>query len=177
MKPEAHDVETSIRVLKTASCSSMSGKSKLTYQVAHSDDAEILFRVSDNSGTGFFSSEWVSLKAILQALANAPSAKSITSFHLHPLFQGKSINTPAFLLAALKNEGVLVPSTTTRRCQELTDGAKFQAEMRRLMEGKPSKSGEGGTPKAIKNGAAKAKSGKRPKPTGKVAPKVSATKR
>ena len=163
MKPDAPNVETSIRILKTASCSSMSGKSRLTYQVAHSDESGILFRVSDNSGTGFFSQEWVSLRAILQALTKAQSAKSITSFHLHPLFQGKSINTPAFLLAALKNEGVLVPSTTTRRCQEIADGATIEAEVKALMGGKPSKTGEGGKSDVIKGSTRKAKASNRPK--------------
>lgn len=163
MKPETSTVESSIRILKTASCPSMSGKSKLTYQVACSGDSEILFRISDNSGTGFFSQEWVPLAAIRQAFARAPSAKSITSFHLHPLFQGKSINTPAFLLAALKNEGVLVPSTTTRRCQEIADGATIEAEVKALMGGKPSKTGEGGKSDVIKGSTPKAKASNRPK--------------
>lgn len=163
MKPETPNVESSIRILKTATCPSMSGKSKLTYQVACSADSEILFRISDNSGAGFFSREWVPLAAIRQAFAKAPSAKSITSFHLHALFQGKSINTPAFLLAALKNEGLLVPSTTTRRCQELTDGAKFLGEMRALMKRRSPKAMEGGTGGAKQSGSLMPKASNRPK--------------
>ena len=164
MKPEAPSVESSIRILKTATCPSMSEKSKLTYQVACSGSSEILFRISDNSGTGFFSQEWVPLAAIRQAFAKAPSEKSITSFVLYPLFSGKSINTPAFLLAVLKNEGVLVPSTTTRRSQEITDCAKFQAEMRGLMERKLPKAMKGGESDVTEGGAPKAKAGTRPKP-------------
>ena len=45
------------------------------------------------------------------------------------MYQGKSINTPSFLLAVLKNEGLVQPSTTKRRCHEWVDEARFVAEM------------------------------------------------
>jgi len=124
---------TVVRILKIATCPSMSGKSKLIYHVGCNAESEILFRVYANSAAGFFSKEWVPLVAIQQLFGKAADAKAITSFVLLPLFQGKSINTPAFLFAGLLNEGLVKPSTTTRRCFECTDGKKFFAEVKALV--------------------------------------------
>jgi hypothetical protein len=123
---------TVIRILKIATCPSMSGKSKLTYHVGCKAESEILFRVYANSAAGFFSKEWVALTNIQELLGKVPDAKAITSFALHQIFHGKSINTPAFLFAALYSEGLVKPSTTTRRCYECTDGKKFFAEVKAL---------------------------------------------
>lgn len=129
MKAEASHVESAVRVLKVATCPSLTGRSKLTYHVGQAPDFEILFRVVSNTGGGFFSQEWASLGDIKAAFAKASGDKELTSFHLYPLFAGKSVNTPAFLLAALKNEGLVRPSTTKRRCYERVDEAMFVAAM------------------------------------------------
>lgn len=134
MKPATS--EAAIRILKIATCPSLSGKSKLTYHLGYSSNSEPLLRVYANSSTGYFSREWVTLTAIQQLLAKAPKAGSLTSFALMPLFQGKSINTPPFLFAALLNEGLVKPSTTTKRCYECTDGKAFQAHIKALIASK-----------------------------------------
>ena len=96
-----------IRILKTASCPSMSGKSRLTYNVGTDDEGAIHLRVQANSGGGFFSQQWVALDAIDQALAEVPDG--VTALHLAPLFKGYSINSPGFLMAVLKQEKLLIP--------------------------------------------------------------------
>jgi hypothetical protein len=121
-----------VRILKIATCPSMSGKSKLIYHVGCTAESVVLFRVFANSAAGFFSKEWVALTSIQDLFAKAPDAKAITSFALRQIFNGKSINTPAFLFAALFNEGLVKPSTTTKRCYECTDGKKFFAEVKAL---------------------------------------------
>jgi hypothetical protein len=125
-------VASEVRILKIGTCPSMSGKSTLSYHVGCKAESEILFRVYANSAAGFFSKEWVALTSIQELFAKAPDPKAITSFVLLPLFHGKSINTPAFLFAGLLNEGLVKPSTTTRRCFECTDGKKFFAEVKAL---------------------------------------------
>ena len=122
-----------IRILKVGTCPSQSGKSTLTYHVGCNAKSEIYFRVHANSSSGFFSQEWVPLVAIQQLFAQAPNEKEITSFILYPLFKGKSLNTPAFLFAGLKAEGLVVPSTTKRRCYECTDGKEFFAKVKALI--------------------------------------------
>ena len=52
---------------------------------------------------------------------------------LHALFRGKSLNSPGFLMAVLKAEGVVKASAVKRRCYEPTKDAGFLAGIERLM--------------------------------------------
>ena len=145
-KSAAPKVEPELRILKVATCSSLSGKSTLTYHVGCTEKSEIQMRIYANSGTGFFSKEWVSLNTIQQAFAKVPGEGTITSFILFPSYRGKSINTPSFLFAALMNEGLVRPVEGTRSYAS-TDPKGFMAEVKALMasgvslkaEDKPSK--------------------------------------
>jgi hypothetical protein len=156
MKKMISNPESPIRLVKTATCPSLSEKSTLTYNVGRSTEGDIQFRVYDNTGTGFFSKEWVSLKAIQQALAKAADDKSITSLLLHPIYRGRSKNSPGFLLAAIKAEGLVRASTKKRRCYEAVDDSVFLAEVQAWMasgegpkvERKPTR-GKGKAAKAI----------------------------
>lgn len=98
------NTEPEMRILKVENCPSLSGKSTLTYQIGCTPEAEIQFRIITNTGTGFFSNEWVSLEAMLQSFAGKPS---FTSAVLYPLFRGKSVNTHGFMLAVLRHEGLV----------------------------------------------------------------------
>lgn len=138
----------SVRVVKVGRCHSMSGKSQLTYHVGASKDNEVLFRIHANSAAGFFSQEWVALLDVERALSGKDDAKSLTSFLLHNLFKGKSINTPGFLLAVLRAEGMVQPSTTVKRCFEHADRSDFAARMRALVNGSPDVITKGATPKS-----------------------------
>jgi hypothetical protein len=94
-----------IRIIKLGSCPTLSGKGQLEYHIGHEVDGDIFFRMTLNSGGGYFSSEWVSFKVVQDALEKAP--KPLTSFALSMLFRGKSVNTPSFLFAALLAEGLV----------------------------------------------------------------------
>jgi hypothetical protein len=61
--PEQPDM----RVLKTSTCPTLSGKSKLTYHVGCNPESEIHIRVFSNLGSGNFSKEWIALKDIQTA--------------------------------------------------------------------------------------------------------------
>lgn len=127
-----------IRILKIATCLSISGKSTLTYHIAvgtvGNANSEILFRVHANSSSGYFSREWISLVAIQQVFSKVPADGAITSYLLHKLFKGKSANTPAFMLAALLAEGLVQPSSIKDRCHDCTDGKAFFTEIQALIE-------------------------------------------
>jgi hypothetical protein len=99
--------DDAVRVLKIGRCPSLSEKSELGYEVGVDASTSILFRVVSNSGNGRFNSIWVSLTDIGKLL-NQKGSDPITSRVLHPLFQGKSSNTPAFVFAALKAEGLVI---------------------------------------------------------------------
>ena len=130
--------EPAIRILKNATCQTLSGKSTLGYQVGLADGAEtvsestLLVRLVANSGGGFFNQDWVSLESIHVLLRKWGVEKSVTSTVLYPLFRGKSSNTPAFLMAALKSAGVIELVSLKPRIYKKGDPAAFMAEMAAL---------------------------------------------
>lgn len=120
-----------MRILKVASCPTCTGKTTLTYQIGCTTDKDIQFRVIANTGGGLFSPEWISLSVIQPAFEQAPFP--LTSFPLINLYQGKSTNTPAFLMAALKNEGLVRNLEGKIRGYEILDSKPFMDEMNALM--------------------------------------------
>lgn len=90
-----------LHILKVGTCPSLSGASTLTYHIGY--DTEIRFRVWENSGGGLHGREWVAWSVIEPAL----QTEKLTGGTLRPLFRGKSRNTPGFLLAVLKAEGLV----------------------------------------------------------------------
>jgi hypothetical protein len=120
-----------MRVFKIASCPSNSGKGTLTYHVGCDTENDIKIRIVVNTGGGLFSPEWISLSDILPALEQAPYP--LTSFPLIILFHGRSSNTPAFLMAALKSEGFVRNLEGKIRGYELLDSKVVIDEMRVLI--------------------------------------------
>jgi len=125
-----------IRVLKTDTCKSLSGKSKISYQVGCSSDKKILLRVTGNTGGGFSSNEWILLDAILQTFKKVPKDSPLTSIYLFPLFKGKSVNTPSFLMAVLLMENLVEPLPKKIRCHKMKDPKPFLEEIKQLMSSK-----------------------------------------
>ena len=121
------------RILKKAQCSSMSGKTQLDYQIGADAKHAIYIRVTGSSGGGYFSSEWVCLRTALARMEEYAKNFSLTSWSLMPLFNGKSVNTPAFLMAALVNEGLLSRSEENPRVQQLNDSIDFDDQIKRLI--------------------------------------------
>ena len=99
----------SISVVKTATCDTLTKKSRLTYQIGTLLDGEVYLRVHRNTGNGFFSNEWISLQDIRKTLTKLPFGKPVTAFVLDPLFKGRSVNSAGFLLGILVHEKLLVP--------------------------------------------------------------------
>jgi hypothetical protein len=95
-----------IRVTRDGTCPSLSGRSKLTYEVGTDPAAEVHVRIAKNSGTGYFNRDWVAWDAIRQILAKNLGLP-ISLHTLTPLFKGTSANNAGFLLAVLKHEGLV----------------------------------------------------------------------
>jgi hypothetical protein len=122
-----------MRVLKTATCPTLSGKSKLTYHIGVSPDSEIHLRVYTNSGGGAFSREWISLEGIQTALDKRHKGQHVTAFLLQPLYKGKSVNTPGFLLSTLANEKLVRVLKGKKREHEILDPSGFIAKVEKLI--------------------------------------------
>lgn len=107
MKKEELKPDLPIRILKVGTCTSLSGRSELTYHLGCDADSEIHFRVVQNSGNGQFNAEWVPLALIEKLLTQHPADKPMTSRVMQPVFRSKSSNSPAFLFVSLKAEGLV----------------------------------------------------------------------
>ena len=140
-KSKTHRTETNkpastVRVIKKVTCPTLSEKSELTYCLGNNPDNQLMMKIYSNSGGGFFSDEWLSVADILDTLKNWDSDKAITSVALTKLFRGRSVNTPAFLIAALKAEGILEPIEGKQRCHHIGDVEGFLSQAKQLQSGK-----------------------------------------
>ena len=122
-----------IRVLKTGTCPSLSGRTKLTYEAGGSPGSQINIRITKTAGTGSFSKDWVALERI-HALLEKTAGSPITSHTLAPLFT--SANNPGFTLAVMKHERLVRPLADNPRCYERLDGKSFFSEIEALMGSK-----------------------------------------
>ena len=121
-----------VRVLREATCKSLEGLATLHYKIGLDEVGEIQLKIEKNSGGGFFSNEWISFAAIQQAFTDWPADTPINSMALRPLFRGKSVNTPSFMLAVLTAEGLLEPMPKRKRVHRATDPAAFLATVEEL---------------------------------------------
>ena len=126
--------DPTLRILKSGTCPSLSGKSKLSYEFAAGATSDLQVRIARNTGGGYFSDQWVKWER-LQGVLDKNGTKPITCHTLGPLFKGQSVNTPGFLLAVLKHEGLVRPSEEQPQCYERTDPSAFYAEL----QGAPAK--------------------------------------
>ena len=122
-----------MRILKTGECSSLSGKSTLTYQIACNNDNEVHVALTGNSGKGIFNKDWIALEEIHSLLANQ---EKVTSGSLHELFDGRSSNSAGFILAVLLKEGVLKVSPGNRH-YDFVGQAEFRKIVKGLIEAAP----------------------------------------
>ncbi len=120
-----------LRIIKIAFCPTCSGKAELTYHLGCNQDNQVYIRIVVNTGGGFFSEEWVALEATLETLDKAPHP--ITAVPFISLFKGKSVNTPGFLLAVLKHEGLVKLLQGKVRGYEKLSTEAFMAEVNKLV--------------------------------------------
>jgi len=129
-----------LRILKIANCGSLSGRSTLTYHIgvieANSETShagrDIQLRLFANSAKGYFCKDWVSMALIDLLLTEA---KSFSSGDVQRLFfQGKSVNSGGFVLAALRHEGLIRTSEGSLRSYERLDPTAWHEEIAALIE-------------------------------------------
>ena len=129
--------DDAVRILRSSSCPSLSGKSTLTYNIGCNALSEVQFQVIANTGGGYWNADWVAQQSIQQVLNKQPNGKDITSATLRAIYPSKSVNSPGFLLAVLKDVGLVGTTATNPRCYELLDPTAFIAEVSALLESSP----------------------------------------
>ena len=114
-----------IKPLYTGDCPSVSGRSTLTYIVGkHETENTLHLRIAENSGKGMWCNEWASAQAIEAIVSKEPKLKARSFCALHP---GKSINTGGFVLAALRDLGLIRSSEANTRIHEHVPKATLES--------------------------------------------------
>ena len=129
--------EAEIRILKTASCLSLSKKSQLTFNIGCNTAGEVQFQITGNDGGGYWNDDWVAQSSIQAVLDRQPKGQGITSSTFREIYANKSMNSPGFLAATLLHCGLLQPSTEKARCYELRDPKAFIEEVNALLASAP----------------------------------------
>ena len=121
---------STLRILKHGTCQSLSGKSVLGYSVSHDPaDGGIGIQLTSNSGGGKFNTDWISLAKIDALIAEYADRKTLHTPMLRCLFPGKSTNSPAFLLAVLRAEGIVGSGPDRDGGYLIHDTASFHTAM------------------------------------------------
>lgn len=121
--PVATDVDDQIRVLKSGSCPSLTGRSTLGYQLGCKGESELYMKLVSNTGSGFFSKEWIQCSLIEQLITGATE---LTSTSFKTLFPNKSVNTGGFVMAVVKALGLIQTNVDNSRWHEHTKEITFE---------------------------------------------------
>ena len=132
-KPETPAIHPK-HILKTSSCKALSGNGEIGYEFSLDNKKALHIRIKSNSGGGFFSDESIPISEIERVLFSQTDPSRLTSGALQPLFRGKSVNTPAFLMAALRNEGFVKPIGELKRFHQCIDAKSFKALIKKLQK-------------------------------------------
>lgn len=111
-----------IECLGTAECTSVSGRSTLTYAIGRHPDQSLHLRIVSNSGGGMFCGDWASGDRIDALVAGG---HELTSRSFHALHPGKSINTGGFVMSALRDLGLIRLNPENSRHHEHVEGMDF----------------------------------------------------
>jgi hypothetical protein len=112
-----------IRVLKSGSCPSLTSRSTLGYQLGLKDESELYLRLISNTGSGFFSKEWVAC-SVIEQLINGSVELTSTSFKA--LFPNKSVNTGGFVMAVIKALGLIQTNPQNSRWHQQMPEMTFE---------------------------------------------------
>ena len=112
-----------IRVLKSGSCPSLTSRSTLGYQLGLKDESELYLRLISNTGSGFFSKEWVACSVIEQLITGSAE---LTSTSFKAIFPNKSVNTGGFVMAVIKALGLIQTNPQNSRWHQQVPEMTFE---------------------------------------------------
>jgi hypothetical protein len=97
-----------LKIVKEGTCPTVSGASNLAYEIGSDADGALHFRITGNTGGGLFGKEWVAW-SVIQPVLETDQPITAGTLKRAGVCKGKSANTPGFLLAVLKAEGLVTP--------------------------------------------------------------------
>ena len=138
-----------VEVVWKGACSSLSSRSTLEFEIGRSKaDGTLGLRISANrGGAGMWCKDWCSASAIQDI---ALGEVDLTAKSFHPLHPGKSINTGGFVLAALKELGLIRANEENTRVHEHVPGTTFEKVVSAYMaQAKSERAAKGVKPVAV----------------------------
>ena len=114
-----------IQVIHTGETLSLSGRSTLEFSIGrHSEDGMLHLAISANrGGGGMWCKDWASASAIHEVVLGA---EGLTAKSFHCLHVGRSINTGGFVLAAVRELGLIRANAENGRIHEHVPGMTFE---------------------------------------------------
>lgn len=109
---EATTMTSTLRIIQKSTSPKLSPRAQgsLTYHIGYDETAKTFhFRITANSGGGFFSNEWVLQNVILDIIETTSPGKPFKAIIFKPLYQSKGSNNHGFLAAALRTEKLFLP--------------------------------------------------------------------
>lgn len=113
-----------IEVICTGTCESLSGRSDLKFAIGrHTEDGTLHLAITGNTGGGMWSRDWCSASDIQDIVLGEGG---LTAKSFHPLHAGRSINTGGFILAAIRELGLIRANEENTRVHEHLPGTTFE---------------------------------------------------
>lgn len=120
---EAPEIDP-IEVIHKGQCPSLSGRSTLEFAIGrHSEHGTLHLAITGNSGRGMWCKDWASASDIQDAVLGE---EALTAKSFHCLHEGRSINTGGFILASLKELGLIRTNDENTRLHEHIPGITFE---------------------------------------------------
>ncbi len=142
-----------------------------TASEASDANPETHLRIFANTSKGYFCKDWISLTLLDLLLSETESFASSTVQRM--FFEGKSVNSGGFVLAALRNEGLIRAIPGSLRSYERLDPTGWQQEILALIEAGVSLSENqkpAPTPAVVASSGKAGKQAQAGKPSGKARP-------
>lgn len=124
-------------------CESLSARSVISFAIGrHAEDGTLHLAITGNSGGGMWCKDWASASSIQDVVLGEAG---LTSKSFHQIHEGRSINTGGFILAAVKDIGLIRANEENTRLHEHVPPTTFeQVVMARIaqsleQEAKPSR--------------------------------------
>jgi len=140
-----------IEEICTGLCESLSGRSDLTFAIGrHTEGGTLHLAITCNSGGGMWAKGWCSASDIQDVVLGE---SGLTAKSFHQLHAGRSINTGGFILAALKELGLIRANEENSRLHEHAPGSTFEKVVSAYMG--QAKAAKGAKPVALETGGRK----------------------
>ena len=131
-------VTRTMRIIKEDKCPKLSPRALggLIYNIGYTEDEQAFhFRITANSLGGYFSKEWVALKAIQAVLDQQKKESPFKAITLKGLYKKRGANNHGFLAAVLRAEkilGVIEKQPLLHTLNDFED--QFTTAMNKLIE-------------------------------------------